>query len=147
MGVLAPLSPELAAKPASTARKTSRQLDFGKLQPLKSTKGTVGFTGYRDLETTTSTFDVNGTSKKSKDPDEMESDDDETDLAGKRKKSIVDVDAEVDAENKIQLSQEEVARRSALAEGLQKIKVCTCGTISHLDNSLISFAVEAWSLG
>lgn len=131
MGVLEPLSPVLAAKPDPSARRTSRQLDFGKLKPLKSTKGTVGFSGYRDLETTTSTFDVNGTSTKSKDLDEMESDE-ETDLPWKRKTSVVDVDGEVDAENKIQLSQEEVARRSALAEGLQKIKVCGPGFFAIL---------------
>ena len=122
MGVLPALSPQLAAKPASAPRKISRQLDFAKLQPLKSTKGTIGFSGYRDAETATSTFEVNGTATKSKDPDDMESDD-ENDVSSKTKKSVVDVDVDIDVENKIQLSQEEVARRSALAEGLQKIKV------------------------
>lgn len=122
MGVLAPLSPELAAKPTSSAKKTSHQLDFGKLQPLKSTKGTVGFSGYRDAETASSKFEPNGSSTEIKDPDEMESDD-ETSITKQRKKSIVDEDVDVDAESNIQLSQDEVARRSALAEGLQKIKV------------------------
>lgn len=74
----------------------------------------------------------------------MESDDD-TDIGSKRKKSIVDVNGEVDPENQLQLSQEEVARRSALAEGLQKIKVCFWESAYKSDSYSPILIVEAWS--
>lgn len=122
MGIMAPQPESTEQKSGANGKRRSRQLDFTKLEPLKSSTGTVGFSTYRDAETTTpSTFNINGTpSKKSKSPDDMESDDDADDR--KRKMPAVDNDRD-DVDSKVELSKEELARRSALAEGVQKMKV------------------------
>jgi len=124
MGIMAPLPESAEQKPGANGKRRSRQLDFTKLEPLKSSTGTVGFSTYRDAETATpSTFNINGTpSKKSKSPDDMESDDDDADDR-KRKMRGVDNDRD-DVDSKVELSKDELARRSALAEGVQKMKVC-----------------------
>jgi hypothetical protein len=127
MGIMPPLPESAEQKPGANGKRRSRQLDFTKLEPLKSSKGTMGFSTYRDAETATpSTFNINGApSKKSKSPRDMESDDD--DDADERKRKIPGADNDRDdVDTKVELSKEELARRSALAEGVQKMKVCYC---------------------
>lgn len=122
MGVLPPL-PATAQKSSTTTKRKSRGIDYQGLKPLESTKGTVGFSGYRDTDTTaTSAFDVNGKKPKSKSPDDMESDDEDDDR--KRKVHAIDNDGDVESENKQPVSKEEAARVKALADGVGKVQVC-----------------------
>ena len=141
---MSPLPESADQKSGANGKRRSRQLDFTKLEPLKSSKGTMGFSTYRDAETTSpSTFNINGTpSKKSKSPHDMESDDDDDAYARKKKMPEVDNDRDLDVDSNVELSKEELARRSALAEGVQKMKVyywnksaCCCVILTVIPSS------------
>ena len=104
MGILKTNKPTPNPANSSTKRR-SVQTDFANLKPLKP-GGTIGFTGIRDEQTR------NG---KVKNPDDMESDDEED---GDEKF----VDADEDFKDHL-LSPEDVKKQGELAEGVKKIKV------------------------
>ena len=102
----------------------SRKLDASSLKPLKSNKGTVGFTGYRDAQAKSSTFG-NG----EKGDDDGDSDEEDTDVSRKRKSTGPDKDDADDADDANRdskpavLSAEEISKGGELAEGVKKMQL------------------------
>ena len=116
MGILSPKQPK-GTTPATKRR--SAQLDFGNLAPLKST-GTVGFSSFRDNE---SSAQKSKSRKKSSGStgvvmvEDSDEDDDEVDLLGK----MEDVN---DKDEKTLLSPDDAKYSGELADGVGRIKVC-----------------------
>lgn len=106
-------TPEAEETPMTSKRK-SAALDFSKFGPLE-TKGTVGFSGYREAASTQRKI-----KKKDADVDAMDSDaDDEDDEPAKNGNEETDVKQQNDSV----LSVEDVKRQGELAAGVQKIQV------------------------
>ncbi len=119
MGIIE-TSKQAKATPAS-AKRSSTQLDFSSLPPLKS-GGTVGFSAFRDGGDTTSRKKKarkrsNGSIGGNAMEEDSEEDDDE-EIVGK----MEDVD---DKDVKTLLSPEDAKYGGELAEGVGRIKVCT----------------------
>ena len=123
MGILQDLQMS-AAGPEGGKKKMGKQLDASSLKPLKSTQGTVGFTGYRD---------ANAKSAFSKDTStkgDLDSEDDEGDPTqdkarnhkanGARHGKAEDEPVEEDRHTTF-LSPEEVSKRGELAESVKKM--------------------------
>lgn len=113
MGILE--APKSAQTPISNKRKST---DFGKLGPL-SKFGTVGFSKYREHETT----QKKGVPKDDDDMADSDPDDDD-DRRGGREKDDVEIQ---DSNGKL-LSPEDARKQGELTEGVKKIKV---GDIFH----------------
>jgi len=113
MGILNP--PKSDKTPPANKRK-SVQDALASLGPLKK-EGTVGFSGFRDVDTKSKSKGKSGA--KASGDDMSESDDDDDGIVGK----MEDVDeVEIKKENGL-LSPEDVERTGELAEGVRKIKV------------------------
>lgn len=117
MGLIPSKNPAKNGVTAS-AKRRSTQVDFGKLNPLKTT-GTVGFSAFRD----------NGASKarKSSNGDlggnamiDIDSDDDDDDDVIVKMQEAEDKDVK---DTKALLSPEDAQRQGELAEGVGRIKV------------------------
>lgn len=117
MGILQ--APQQEKTPVSVKRK-SGQLDFSKLNPLSTDKGTKGFAGYRDP--TSSSLKNILRKNKGKDDDAMDSDADDDDE--EEKGTLADAD---DAEGKEGdgklLSPEDAMKAETLTEGVRKIRL------------------------
>lgn len=104
---------------ASPTTKKTKPLDASSLKPLKSNKGTVGFTGYRDAKASRSSFD-NG-----KADDDEESDEEGSDVPRKRKSTGPDKNETEDAngDKTAVLSPEEAAKSGELADSVKKMQL------------------------
>ena len=116
MGIL-PSPPKAQEKtPISNGKRRSMQADFAKLKPLNP-NGLTGFSKFRD-------------------PNEIDSNEDLGNKAGKKRHSIVDSDEEEadvktevliklesDVDSNGVLSPEDAKRQGELAQGVQKIRV------------------------
>jgi hypothetical protein len=122
MGILAPKHQKNSAGPT---KRSSAQLDFGKLAPLKP-GGTVGFSSFRDQDASSrrnkSRKKSNGSIGGAMDED-SEEDDDDVELVGK----MEDVD---DKEVKATLNPEDAKFQGELADGVGRIKVRSLAPIS-----------------
>lgn len=116
MGILQAAQQEKT--PVSTKRK-SGQLDFSKLNPLSTDKGTKGFAGYRDPASSSL---KNILRKKGKDDVAMDSDADDDDEEENRNVADVD-DAEGKEGNGKLLSPEDALKAETLTEGVRKIRL------------------------
>lgn len=121
MGVL-PSAKSQATTPAA-AKRRSGQLDFSNLGPLKTT-GTVGFSAFRD-QTAESSKRRKGRTKSNGSlgamDEDSEEDEDEPEILGK----MEDID---DKEVKPSTAPEDVKFTGELAEGVDRIKVCSSVT-------------------
>lgn len=94
-----------------TSKRKSGALDFGSLKPLNAGSGTKNFGGYRETSP----------KSKQKSQDAMDSDaDDEDDI------KVEEADDDKEVGDKGFLSPEDALKQGELAEGVRKIKVCTC---------------------
>jgi hypothetical protein len=132
MGVLSSSKPQVNTP--AVAKRRSAQLDFSKLGPLKTT-GTVGFSTFRDSGAETakrrrSRKKSNGSHGAMDEDSDEDSDDDEPEILGK----MEDID---EKDVKTSTAPEDAQFTGELAEGVDRIKVCTC-TACHLnlDSSL-----------
>lgn len=118
MGVL-PSAKTQATTPAA-AKRRSGQLDFSNLGPLKTT-GTVGFSAFRD-QTAESSKRRKGRKKSNGSlgamDEDSEEDDDEPEILGK----MEDIN---DKEVKPSTAPEDVKFTGELADGVDRIKVCS----------------------
>lgn len=109
-------TPEVAEQKPTTTKRKNRSIDFAALGPLK-TKGTVGFSGYRDPSGGST-----AAKNMAKDPDDMDSDQDEDARKPngriKHEADTLDEDGDMPA-----LSAEELTKRGELAEGVKKMQV------------------------
>lgn len=118
MGIV---SPKQQKNTPASAKRRSTQLDFGKLNPLKST-GTVGYSTFRDNEPSSGR---NKSQKKSNGSvgvamaEDSEDDDDDADIASK----MHDVDEKNEKDPESLLSPEDTKFSGELADGVGRIKV------------------------
>jgi len=109
MGILA--APKEEKAPVPNKRK-SGQLDFSKLNPLSTDKGTKGFAGYRDPT-------LKHMLRKKKDNDAMDSDADDDE-----EEDVADADeADGKDENGKYLTAEDALKAENLTEGVRKIRL------------------------
>lgn len=112
MGILPP--PKEAAKTPVTAKRQSKQLDFGNIAPLStSAPGTKNFAGYRDTAASKREGGQPGND------DAMDSDIEDDEDGDKR----IDEDDSKDQPIK-ELSLEEAMQEEKLSEDVRKIRVC-----------------------
>ena len=135
MGILA--DPKAQPQSAPTSSKKAKQLDASSLKPLKSTQGTVGFTGYRDTNAKPSSFG-NG---KSKDDDEMDSDEDDFQKRALNGTQKDDKDGEEEDGRETALSAEELSKRGELAEGVKKMQLKRQHSFEKVEPSTASVSV------
>ncbi|KAF7853396.1 hypothetical protein EAF04_010690 [Stromatinia cepivora] len=102
---------------SSATKRRSRQLDFGNLAPLKST-GTVGFSAFRDNDTSTKR---NKSRKKSNGSAGMMEDSDDDDDDDNRGVKMEEVDDKDDPHKT--LSTEDAKFQGELADGVGRIKL------------------------
>jgi len=118
MGLIPTKTPSKNGTSASEKRRSTRGVDFGTLNPLKST-GTVGFSTFRDNGTPkarkSSNADLGGNAMVDIDSDE---DDDEDRVA--KMQDLADKDVK---DSKELLSPEDARRQGELADGVGRIKV------------------------
>ena len=117
MGIL-DTNKNVKTTPAATKR-TSTQMDFSNLPPLKTT-GTVGFSAFRDNDKLNtrrakSRKTANGSAVEDSDEDD---DDDDVNVVGR----MEDVD---DKDIKTTVDADELKFSGELADGVNRIKVCS----------------------
>lgn len=119
MGVIPSAKP--AAAVVTATKRQSGQLDFSKLGPLKTT-GTVGFSAFRDQGAESAKRRKSRNNKYglpgAMDEDSDEDDDDESEILGK----MEDLD---DKDIKSSNAPEDAKFTGELADGVDRIKVCT----------------------
>ncbi|KAL9051495.1 MAG: hypothetical protein Q9162_005968 [Coniocarpon cinnabarinum] len=115
-----------SGQPASSTKeptpKKNKTLDASSLKPLKSNKGTVGFTGYRDSNPASSGF---GNGIKTE-PDSDDDDDEGSDISRKRKSNGPDKGETEDVngdKTPATLSPEEAAKSEKLADSVKKMQL------------------------
>ena len=115
------LRSEQAASSKDPSSKKTKPLDASALKPLKSNKGTVGFTGYRDANAPGSAFN-NGIKKGE---DDADSEDEDLDLSRKRKSTGPDKDEteEVNGEQAEVLSADDVSKSGELVDSVKKMQL------------------------
>ncbi|KAI9644698.1 hypothetical protein NHQ30_006724 [Ciborinia camelliae] len=101
----------------SATKRRSRQLDFGNLAPLKST-GTVGFSAFRDSDTSAKRNKSRKKSNGSVGMMEDSDDDDDDDIRGVKMEEVDDKD-----ESQQTLSTEDAKFQGELADGVGRIKL------------------------
>lgn len=119
MGILQ--SPQQEKTPVATKRK-SGQMDFTKLGPLSTEKGTKGFAGYRDPASSSKNI-LGRKKKKGKDEDAMDSDADDDDEEENGTLGDADETEGTEEGGKKMLSPEEALKAETLTEGVRKIRL------------------------
>jgi hypothetical protein len=136
MGILSTTPEPLT--PASAKRK-SGNLDFSKLQPLKSSSTAKNFAGYRDQNVSKNSV-LRHLGKKRRDDDDMDSDaDNNEDVEYEDKMPTAAEDDEKEPNGADMLSPEDAVRQETLAEGVKKINlVSNLQPVSIIDSPLLT---------